>query len=67
VRDAEPSRDRGGGERIGRRDDRAECERARPRQILDDGVRDEGHARGRCHDEADREHADVPHVGAQVA
>ena len=64
---SEPAGDRGRSERIGRRDDRAEHERGRPGQPLDEFVRDDGHPDRRDDDEADREEPDRPCIGPEVA
>ena len=53
--DAEPPGDRRRRERVGRRDDRAEDECAGPREVVDDGVRDDRDADGRDDHEPDRE------------
>ena len=67
ARDAEAAPDRGGGDRVGGRDDRAEHERRRPRQVVDEPVRDGGDTDHRRGDEPDREQGDGPEVRAQVA
>ena len=55
------------GDRVGRRDDRAEHERRRPREPVDDRVRDDRDADRRHDDEPDREEPDRARVGSQVA
>ena len=67
ARHAEPPRDRGRGERIGRGHDCAEHERGRPREPVDDRVCDDRDPDGRRDDEADRQEPDRPHVRPQVA
>ncbi len=67
ARNTEPLGDRGGGQRIGGRDHRAQHERRRPRQPVDGRVRDPGNARGGAQHQAGREQADRALVGTQVA
>ena len=66
-RDTEPTRDRGRGEWIGGRDNRAEHKSRAPAQIRDQRMRHDGDADGRRRDEADRECGDLDDVLPQVA
>ena len=67
ARNAEATRDRGRRERVRRGDDRPEHERARPREVFDHRVCDDGHADGRHGDEAHRQQPDRPCGRSQVA
>nr|WP_267128265.1 hypothetical protein [Baekduia soli] len=55
-----------GRHRVGRRDDRADHERRRPGQPVDEPVGHRGDGHGRGDDEPHGQRADGPHVGAQV-
>ena len=65
-RQSEPRRDRGGGDRVRRRDDGAQRDRDGPRKAGNERVGDHGNRQRRREDQADRERADGAEVGAQA-
>ena len=66
TRNAQAAPDRGGSDRVGGRDDRAEDEGRGPGEVVDEPMRDHGDARHRRGDEPDREQGNRPEVRAQV-
>ena len=64
---AEPAADLDRGQRVGRRDDRPERERRRPREPVDQRVRDDGDRAGGRDHEPDRQQRDRADVVAEVA
>ena len=62
----DPAGDRGGGDRVGRRDHRTDRERQRPGDARDHPVHHDADARGGEQHQADRQQQDRPPVGVEV-